>query len=310
MNLVEEPVLEVVEDGEPLRPPTGPPQPPRPPLPPIPAIVVRALVCVSLVAGSVLIYAVGISSLQESRSQHLLYAQLREQLAEATAPLGGTIESGSPVLVLDVPRAGLRDVVVVEGTTSGDLQLGPGHRRDTPLPGQPGVSILMGRSVTFGRPFEGLPGLRPGDVVTATTAQGVFSYRVDDVRRAGDPLPPALAAGASRLLLVSSEGSGWRSGWAPSQLVFVDASLQGQAQPAPPGRAAATTAAEQVKAGDLGSLMPLVLWLQALLLVSVALVWARARWGSWQTWLVGLPLVLAVVWASIQSAVQLLPNLL
>ena len=38
---------------------------------------------------------------------------------------------------MQIPAIGLHDVVIVEGTDSGDLRDGPGHRRDTPLPGQP-----------------------------------------------------------------------------------------------------------------------------------------------------------------------------
>ncbi len=292
----------------------GPRRGPRPagarPLPTAWAVVVRAMLALSMLAAAFLVYALGASSLQESRSQHVMYAALREQLASATTPLGGAIDLGTPVLLLSAPRAGLPGVVVVEGTSSGVLQLGPGHLRDTPLPGQPGVSVLMGRSVTFGGPFAHIASLRVGDILTATTGQGIFKYVVSDVRRNGDPLPPPLAAGTSRLLLISSEGSGWQGGWAPSNLVFVDAALQGAPQPAPPGRLAAVPASDLAMAGDTGTLVSLFLWLQALLLASVAIVWTRARWGAWQTWVIGVPVIAALVWACLQSAIELLPNLL
>ena len=35
----------------------------------------------------------------------------------------------------------------MEGTSSGTLMSGPGHRRDTPFPGQAGVSVIVGRPV-------------------------------------------------------------------------------------------------------------------------------------------------------------------
>jgi sortase A len=38
-------------------------------------------------------------------------------------------------------------------------------------------------------------------------------------------------------------------------------------------------------------------------------VWAWLRWGRWQTWLVGLPLCLAVLWGISENALLLLPNL-
>ena len=61
---------------------------------------------------------------------------------------------------------------------------------------------------------------------------------VDRVRYVGDPLPPALAPGAGRLILVSSIDTGWRSGWTPGGTVYVDATLQGAAVAIPPGRRA------------------------------------------------------------------------
>ena len=50
-------------------------------------------------------------------------------------------------------------MVVVEGTTPGEPDAGPGHLRDTPLPGQAGVSVVFGRRATFGAPFASLPQL-------------------------------------------------------------------------------------------------------------------------------------------------------
>jgi sortase A len=38
-------------------------------------------------------------------------------------------------------------------------------------------------------------------------------------------------------------------------------------------------------------------------------VWARARWGTGQAWLIGLPLMLAVLWGSSGNVLMLLPNL-
>ena len=238
-----------------------------------------------------------------------LYADLREQLALGTVPLGGQVAPGSPVALIDIPAAGVDDLVVVEGTTTGQLAKGPGHRRDTPLPGQPGVSVLLGRAVTAGGVFHAVPTLAGGDVVTVTTGQGAFTYRVERVRRAGDPLPQPLAAGGARLTLVTTETAGWRSGWAPEGVVYVDATLVGQTQPGP-AHAAAVGVAEEAMAEDQTAVLPTILWLQLLLVSLVAIVWSAARWGVLQTWIVGLPLVLAALWGLSSSAAQLLPNLM
>ena len=298
------------EGREPLGTEPVPSAKPRRPAHPNAVLARWVVVAVSLLAAWSVAYALGLSSLQESRDQPALYASFREQLADPQSQPTGAIVPGTPVALLQSSAGGIGDLVVVEGTSAGDLQSGPGHRRDTALPGQAGVSVILGRSATFGAPFADITTLRPGEIVTATTAQGAFRYRVDGVRRAGDPLPAPLVAGAGRLTLVTSQATGWRSGWAPSGTVYVDATLQGAAVATPPGRPASVPLAESPMQGDRGVLMPLVLWLQALLLAGLAVAWARLRWGRWQTWLVGGPLLLAALWGASATAIQLLPNLL
>jgi sortase A len=272
-------------------------------------IVVTVLALLSLLAVWLLAYALGLSGLQERSDQHRLYATIRYSLSQETAPLGGAIKPGTPVAVMTAPQAGLRRVVVVEGTTSGVLRDGPGHQQNTALPGQPGVSVIMGRSVTFGAPFRHVASMQVGATIVVTTGQGVFRYTVTDVRGNGDPLPPTLSPTASRLTLVTSGGSGWRDGWAPNHQVFVDATMSGHVQPAPSGRPATIALAATEMHADAGGLVALVLLLQGLLIVGVCAVWARARWGRWQAWLAITPVVLAILWVASSEALRLLPNL-
>jgi sortase A len=314
LEQTEEPAVVVIRDRPWLRNPF--PQlinrEPRPPVrePLAVTVAVRGLLGFSLLAVWVLLYAFALSGIQEGRNQGVLYAQLRQQLSGATTPFGGVIQPGYPVMLLDARSAGLRNVVVVEGTTSSDLASGPGHLASTPMPGQAGVSVLLGRSVTFGAPFRSIGSMRTGDLVQVTTGQGEFSYRVDGVRHKGDPLPVPLAAGKSRLTLVSSVAAGWRGGWAPQQTVYVDASLvTGTVQPAPSGRPNVVPLAAQPMQSDSSSLVSLVLWLQGLLVVVVLAAFGRSRWGRWQTWLLAMPLTLACLWGATQAAVVLLPNL-
>src|SRR5207244_3658906 len=151
-----------------------------------------------------------------------------ERFAKQTSPIGGVIPGRAPIAILRAPRVGIAGDVIVEGTTAGELETGPGHRRDTPLPGQPGVSVVMGRSTLFGAPFRHLAALRVAEAFSVETGQGRFVYRVERVRRSGDPLPPRLAAGASRLTLMTSERVG-----ADRRTVYVDALLDGASE-APP----------------------------------------------------------------------------
>ena len=293
-------------------PPAATKKRPRAPLPPLPAataIAIWSVTALGLLALWVVLYALALSNVQAHRSQVELYAALRGSLSDATAPTGGVIEPGAPVALVNAPTAGLADTVIVEGTSSGDLMAGPGHLRSSVLPGQPGVSIVYGRATLFGGPFAAVPKLRTGDTITVTTAQGSFTYVVRDLRREGDTIP-GLAAGGSRLVLVTAEGQGWRAGWAPDRTVYVDADLKGKPVAAPSGRLSAVPVSEQAMQGDPNALFSLVLWLQALLLVAIGLVWSRVRWGTWQTWVVGVPLVAAAVWGVTSTAVQLLPNLM
>lgn len=272
-------------------------------------LVVRIASGCALLAIWCLFFPLALSGLQEARSQQLLYGDLRERLSAATQPIGGVIQPGTPVALIEAARIGMR-YVVVEGTSSGDLRVGPGHRRDTPLPGQPGASVLYGRAVAFGGPFQHIAELRPGDTVTVTTGQGTFDYKVDGARRAGDPLPEPLRSGTGRLTLVTAEGVSWRAGWAPDRAVYVDSTLQGSAQPAPAGRPRGLPDAEQAMRGDLGALVPTVMWLQLLAIAGGAAAWAQVRWDGPRTWLTCLPVILAAVWGATESAVQLLPNLI
>jgi sortase A len=272
-------------------------------------VVAWSVITISGLTIWLLLYGLVFSRLSEQHSQYGLYESFRSQLAAGTAPLGGPVPEGTPVTMLDVPAAGINGLMVVEGTTSADLRLGPGLMPGTPLPGQAGASVLLGRSTSFGAPFGHIARLRPGDVIKATTGQGVFTYVVSDIRYAHDPAPRPLASGAGQLTLVTATGGGWRAGWSPTGTVFVDATLKGPAQPTPAG-SLATQPADQIMSGDDAGLYPLVLWLLLLAAGLIAIVWFLARWGRYQAWLIGTPIVLVALSGSASSIWLLLPNLL
>jgi LPXTG-site transpeptidase (sortase) family protein len=211
------------------------------------------------------------------------------------------------VAVLAIPGLGLREVVS-EGTTSQVLTRGPGHRRDTPLPGQAGVSVIMGRQATYGGPFRHLDGLHPGEQFTVTTGQGVHRYRVVAVRRAGDPQPAPPASGQGRLTLITAEGTPFM----PRGILRVDADLISDVQPAsaPAVAKGALPADETAMAVQDSAWLAVVLWGQGLLLAAAALAWARARWGRPHTWVVGVPVLGALGLLVADHAALLLPNLM
>lgn len=240
-------------------------------------------------------------------TQQAAFDLLRSRLAQGVAPVA-VAPLGAPVALLDAPEAGLAHVVVLSGTTARVLQGGPGVRRDTVLPGQQGVSVVYGKATSFGAPFAQIGRLGRGDRITVTGGQGTTSYVVTGQRQAGDPVPAPVVPGAGRLTLVAALGHGWRSGWAPDQVLYVDA-VAAKAQPAGQ-RLASVPRAERAFGTSSAPLVPLVLLLEGLLGVAVLAAFAARRWSPWQAWLAAVPVLAALVVACSRQAAALLPNLL
>ena len=226
------------------------------------SVLVAAPAILAVLAVWFLLYGLLLSGVEQHVMQSRLYDEFRLQLASETAPLAEPVQAGSPVAIINAPSAGIYNLIVVEGTTSRLLMSGPGHLSDTPLPGQAGWSVILGRSVTFGAPFGRITQMTVGDVVTVTTGEGIFRYRVEDVRLPGRPLPPTLDAGGSRLTLVTSASAGWRSGWAPTHTVYVDALLAGKSQPVPAGVPATVSPASLPMHNDPSASVAFIFWLE------------------------------------------------
>ncbi|MFJ4666379.1 class E sortase [Kitasatospora purpeofusca] len=244
-------------------------------------------------------YLFTLSHVQQKHFQSTAYKSFRDQLGKATAPTGKAAD-GSPVALLDIPAIGLHQVVVVEGTTGRDLMRGPGHRRDTALPGQTGVAVLFGRGATFGAPFGELNKLRVGDRIEATTGQGRFTYTVNVY---GDQDHPIVDPVRNRLVLVTSD-----SNWIPESTVMIGARLDGDPVANPGGRPA-TVPYDKALAADKGALAALQLWTLGLLGAVVAVVVLARYWHRSAAYLSLAPVVGALLWAVYENAAALLPNL-
>ncbi|MFD3525778.1 sortase [Streptomyces sp. NPDC058653] len=254
-----------------------------------------------------------VGHLKHARDQQTSFDELRKQLALGTAPVGQrtfdgkTLGMGAPVALLRIPSLGLREVVA-EGTTSGVLMSGPGHRRDTALPGQEGTSVIMGRQWGYGSPFNSLGKLTPGTPIEVTTGQGKAVYEVLGVRRPGDKLPAPLAQGRGRLTLMTASGPPYT----PAGVLRVDAALTTPIQPSPPRplRSGWISPAEEALGGDNGAWLAVFLWSQGLLLAALLTVWLHRTWGTWQTWIAAGPVLTALGVAVSGAATRILPNLL
>ncbi len=294
---------------------------PRELLPPPPPIgVARQVAGTTVIILSVVLLGFGLwlaffSKLHYDRAQHTAYADFRYELANAIAPTGPTdpnatpdpnkppvlLAPGSAVAVLAIPAIGL-NAVVFQGTSPQVTEA------VTPMPGQPGISVIMGRSTAFGGPFSRLATLAPGDAITTTTGQGVATYTVLDLRRAGDPAPPPPDAGAGRLILATADGQPF----APAGVLWVDANLTSKPfqEPAMILTQANLSPGENVLGTDSLAWVPIVLWGQILLAAATVAGWLWRRWGTWQTWIVALP-VLGYLGVNVANEVaRLLPNMM
>jgi LPXTG-site transpeptidase (sortase) family protein len=298
---------------------TAPPAPPRPRRQPVsPGQLAARAVGTSFLILAVtalgFVAWVGLfSSLHYDKAQLNAYDALRVELAGGTAPNGPTapnstalLSMGAPVAVLSIPAIGLR-TVILQGTTGSVLEDGPGHLRTTVMPGQAGASVILGRQSTYGGPFGHLASLVPGDSIEVVTGQTVASYKVIDLRRAGDPLPPTLATGAGRMVLVTADGPPLD----PTGILYVDANQTSKPETSPGVLLSQyLSPTENAMATDWGAWLPIVLWGQLLVLIAGGLSWLWTAWGKWQTWVIAIPTVGFLMLSIADQATRLLPNLM
>ena len=107
-------------------------------------------------------------------------AQLAAFRAAADAfelTVGGQI--GQPIGKIIIPSIGV-NVIMVEGTSKGDLKEGPGHWEETPFPGQGGNFVVSGHRTTYGAPFFKLNDVKVGDEIDIVLPYAVARYTVTE----------------------------------------------------------------------------------------------------------------------------------
>ncbi|WP_436770631.1 sortase [Yinghuangia sp. YIM S09857] len=261
-----------------------------------------AMGLVVVLLGGFIGYLAVASDLQQARTQRQLFDRISDSLYNDTAPIGGDIEEGTPVAVLEIPSIDLRQVVV-EGTTANELRGGPGHLRNTSLPGGFGNSVLMGKSWTYGAPFGRIDTLKPGHRIYVTTQQGDFTYLVREKKHIRNGSDDAISPGGAHQLTLVTADSWWR----PRGRTVVVADLQGEFQLAERGRTRTIREDEKGTGGESGVGIGLLLWAQALVLVVAVAAWALRRYDRRVTLLLGVPITAAVLWSLYDTAARLLP---
>lgn len=91
----------------------------------------------------------------------------------------GAIRVGQGLTRLEINNDRVQvSVVVVEGTSVAALEAGAGHYPETPYPCARGNVAIAGHRTTYGRPFNRIDQMRPGDHVTLITPIGTCVYQV------------------------------------------------------------------------------------------------------------------------------------
>ena len=159
----------------------------------------------SIVSGLLLVGAIGMigfpyfTNVLQGRTQSNLDKQLKsDELAQAYRDR--RVGIGDALTRIKIPAIDV-DVVVVEGTTASALRAGAGHYPSTPLPCEVGNVAIAGHRTTYGKPFNQLDRLAPGDKIDLVTPIGQCEYVVTD---RGPNIPNPFTVDPSNLQIVAN----------------------------------------------------------------------------------------------------------
>ena len=279
------------------------------------------LIAAGVVVLLFVVYQLWGTGLREAQAQSELTESFTETLAQApAAPVEEPADvplpppEGEAVAMLRIPRIGV-EKAVVEGVGIDDLQKGPGHYPDTPMPGQPGNAAIAGHRTTYGAPFFELDQLEMGDEILVRTLQGEFRYEVDRISVVRptqvEVLDPTEEA---RLTLTTCNPR-----FSAAQRLIVSAVLSGEPAPAPPaappsaspplrGELAAETDLEGAAlTGDPSARVPAALWGALAAAAWLATTFVARRWRRVPAYLLGVPVVLVILFVFFENVARLFP---
>ena len=212
-------------------------------------------------------------------------------------------EPGEPVARIEIPDIGV-DKIVVEGVERDDLQKGPGHYPQTPLPGQSGNAAIAGHRTTYGAPFHNVDQLEEGDTIRVTTAQGSFTYEVTEQMIVSPTDVEVIEdQGDDRLTLTSCHPK-----YSASQRIIISALLVDDPAPPTPRAERSIEPVETIDGEERGSIGPVIVLGLIALAVWLFFYWLSRRWRRWPAYLLGVaPFAIALfVWFG--AVAELLPT--
>ena len=258
----------------------------------IPVVRRFAIVIFTLAFGSLMFNQI-LGPLVHDRAATALEQRLASDLVNGVAPVSNPIAVGTPIGLVEVPNRDVR-AVVVEGSKAEQLAQASGHLIGSALPGQPGVSAILGRSQTYGAEFKNLGQLKVGDEVIVTTGQGVHTYEVIDTTVRSSQDAAAFQGEGHMLILTTVVDS--------SDRLVVRASLTSPVFPAGQATDHQTTLDELGLAGDSSSWSDLALWMLVAALLASGFPVIVNQVGRRVGWLVVAPIAMWValeVWTAI-----------
>lgn len=247
------------------------------------AMVLFVLSIGSFVFGSVF------APLIHDRQSEMLEDRLASDLINGLAPVSYPIAVGAPVGLIEIPGRDIR-TVVIEGTRARELSKAAGHLVGSALPGQPGVSAVLGRSRDHGAEFADLDQVKVGDEITATTAQGVHTYEVIDITvRASRDM--AAFQGEGHMLILATVVDG-------NDRLVVRASLTSPVFPGGEPAEHSTSVDELGLTGDSTSWSTTALWLSLATIVALAYPVIVRQVGRRVAWMIVVPVGM---WMAIET---------
>ncbi len=247
------------------------------------AMVLFVLSIGSFVFGSVF------APLIHDRQSEMLEDRLASDLINGLAPVSYPIAVGAPVGLIEIPGRDIR-TVVIEGTRARELSKAAGHLVGSALPGQPGVSAVLGRSRDHGAEFANLDQVKVGDEITATTGQGVHTYEVIDIAvRASRDM--AAFQGEGHMLILATVVDG-------NDRLVVRASLTSPVFPGGEPAEHSTSVDELGLTGDSTSWSTTALWLSLATIVALAYPVIVRQVGRRVAWMIVVPVGM---WMAIET---------
>ena len=150
----------------------------------------QTFITLGLVLLLLAVYEVWFTDVMNHRTQKDLTTALQKQWDDGDDPTVGAVPTrpgdkvrsiplGDGFALIYIPDFGTDYVfTVIEGTGVDQLNKGPGHYVDTPLPGAVGNVAIAGHRVGKGSPFLNLDKLKAGAAIVVRTKSYWYTYRV------------------------------------------------------------------------------------------------------------------------------------